>query len=82
MTQVVTRLDPALVAALDELVASGAFASRSDAVRTGLELLIERHRRAAIGARIAEGYRRQPQTEQEVGWSDAASIQMIADEPW
>jgi Arc/MetJ-type ribon-helix-helix transcriptional regulator len=82
MTQVVARLDPALVAAVDDLVTSGAFASRSDAVRSGLELLVDRCRRAAVGARIVEGYRSVPQTEQEVGWADEATARMIADEPW
>ena len=32
--------------------------------------------------RIVEDYRARPQTESEVGWSDLATIGMIADEPW
>lgn len=38
-------------------------------------------RRRSIGAAIVEGYRRQPQTAQEVGWADEATHRMIAEEP-
>ncbi len=82
MAQLVTRVDEALAAAVDELVAAGVVASRSEAVRLGLERLIDRHRREQTGARILEGYRSQPQQEPEVGWGDASSARMIADEPW
>jgi hypothetical protein len=44
--------------------------------------LVDRHRRRQIGARIVEGYRRQPQTDEEVAWADAAAVRMIAEEPW
>ena len=44
MAQLVTRVDDALVAAVDELVVAGVVASRSEAVRVGLERLIDRHR--------------------------------------
>lgn len=81
-SQLVTRIDDALLAEVDRLVAEGALESRSDAVRVALRELIERRRREEIGRRIVEDYRARPQTEAEVGWSDAASIAMIADEPW
>lgn len=48
----------------------------------GLERLIDRHRRDRIGQQIVDGYRRIPQTEAEVGWSDSSTQQMIAEEPW
>lgn len=82
MPQLVTRLDERLVADVDRLVEAGVVASRSDAVRRGLVELIERERRSAVGAAIAEGYRRRPQTDDEVGWADAATAQMIAEEAW
>ncbi|MDQ3385778.1 MAG: ribbon-helix-helix domain-containing protein [Actinomycetota bacterium] len=82
MAQIVTRIEEELVAAIDELVAAGVVASRSAAVRRGLHDLVERHRRAQVGARIADGYRRIPQVDAEVGWSDDATAKMIADEPW
>ena len=82
MAQLVTRVDDALAEALDELVASGSVASRSEAVRLGLEKLIDQYRRAKIGEAIRDGYLRIPQTDEELAWSDAASAAMIAEEPW
>lgn len=82
MAQLVTRIDDKLASEVDALVSQGAVRSRSDAVRQGLEALVERHRRSAVGRAIVEGYRRVPQTEAEVGWADEATRRMIADEPW
>ncbi len=82
MAQLVTRVDEELAAAVDQLVAAGVVASRSEAVRLGLQRLVERHRRTQVGARIADGYQRIPQTEAEVGWADVSSIHMISEEPW
>jgi len=80
--QLVTRVDDGLAAAVDELVAAGVVANRSEAVRLGLKRLVDQHRRSQAGARIVEGYRRTPQTEAEVGWVDEATARMIAEEPW
>jgi Arc/MetJ-type ribon-helix-helix transcriptional regulator len=82
MTQLVTRIDEELTAAVDELVDAGVVASRSEAVRAGLEQLIDRFRRQQTGQRIIDGYRTTPQTESDVAWADEASVRMIADEPW
>ncbi|HKH06889.1 MAG TPA: ribbon-helix-helix domain-containing protein [Acidimicrobiales bacterium] len=82
MAQFVTRLDDDLVAAVDELVDAGIVESRSDAVRRSLRELVDRHRRDQVAAAIVSGYQRRPQAEGETGWSDAATIRMIADEPW
>ena len=82
MTQLVTRLDEGLLAEVDELVGLGVVASRSDAVRKALVHLVESTRRARTGEAIVAGYRQQPQGEQEMGWADEATIQMIAEEPW
>lgn len=82
MAQLVTRVEDDLAAAVDQLVAAGIVASRSEAVRLGLERLVDRCRRDEIGLRIAEGYRTRPQTDAEVGWADESSVRMIAEEPW
>ena len=82
MAQLVTRVNPELVEAVDRLVADGLVASRSEAVRLALEALVERHRRARVGQAIVEGYRRSPQSEADVGWADEATRRMIAEEPW
>lgn len=82
MAQLVTRVDDDLAAAVDDLVAAGVVTSRSDAVRLGLQQLLDRHRRSEIGAQISNGYRTLPQSEDEVSWADESSRRMIADEPW
>lgn len=82
MAQFVTRVNDRLAGEVDRLVREGAVASRSAAVRLGLEGLIDRHERRRIGRAIVEGYSRRPQTEAEVGWADEATRLMIADEPW
>ena len=82
MTQLVTRIDDSLVDAVDRLVDDGVVESRSEAVRLGLRMLVDRHRRGRVAAAILEGYRRKPQTDAEVGWADAATARMIGEEPW
>ncbi|MGY9075476.1 MAG: ribbon-helix-helix protein, CopG family [Acidimicrobiales bacterium] len=82
MAQLVTRVEDDLAAAVDQLVAAGVVASRSAAVRLGLERLVDRCRRDEIGSLIAEGYRARPQSEAAVGWADESSLRMIAEEPW
>ena len=82
VTVLTSHDDDSLAAALDKLVASGAVVSRSDGVRVALERFIDRCRRDQIGAEIVAGYQAIPQTAEEVGWSDAATIAMIAEEPW
>ena len=82
MAQLVTRVEDQLAAAVDELVEAGVVASRSEAVRLGLERLVDRWRRDEIGARIARGYRDRPQDEAELAWADESSLRMIAEEPW
>ncbi|MBA2424400.1 MAG: ribbon-helix-helix protein, CopG family [Actinobacteria bacterium] len=82
VAQLVTRIDDDLAKELDELVLEGVAESRSDAVRQALRALLDRHRRRKVGEAIVEGYRRQPQTDEEVGWADEATVRMIAEEPW
>lgn len=82
MAQLVTRIDQQLADAIDALVDQGVVASRSEAVRAGLEQLIDAHRRAQVAKEIVDAYTRYPQTEVELGWSDAAAARMIAEEPW
>jgi Arc/MetJ-type ribon-helix-helix transcriptional regulator len=80
--QLVTRVPEAVADAVDDLVKAGVFDSRSDAVRAGLEAVVERERRAAIGQAIVAGYERIPQDADDLAWPDAATSAMIAEEPW
>ncbi len=82
MAQLVARVDDALVAQVDRLVADGVVASRSEAMRIGLESLVEENRRKLVGARIVDGYRRLPQTEEELAGLDVATRALVEEEPW
>jgi len=82
MTQFVTRIDEHLASLIDELVAEGVVDSRSDAVRRGLRSLVDQHRRRRTAEAIVRGYRDLPQSEEEVGWADEATVRMIGEEPW
>jgi len=82
MAQLVTRLDDKLVAAVDALVDSGVVGNRSEAVRMGLEGLVEEHRRHRIGAEIVEGYTRHPETDEELAQAEKATRALIEEEPW
>jgi Arc/MetJ-type ribon-helix-helix transcriptional regulator len=82
MPQLVTRLDPRLLAQVDSLVSNGVVASRSDAVRIALEALVDQHRRREIGRQIAEAYERMPQTEEELAGLEEAGRALILEEPW
>jgi Arc/MetJ-type ribon-helix-helix transcriptional regulator len=82
MAQLVTRVDERLLADVDALVREGAAASRSDAVRLGLEALVERHRRLQTGRAIAEAYRRHPQNGTETAGLERATRALIEEEPW
>jgi Arc/MetJ-type ribon-helix-helix transcriptional regulator len=71
-----------MLAAVDDLITAGLVANRSEAVRMGLEQLLDQHRRTSTASQIVASYRERPQSDQEVGWADAATVEMIADEPW
>jgi Arc/MetJ-type ribon-helix-helix transcriptional regulator len=82
MAQLVTRLDDRLLAEVDELVSEGVAATRSDAVRLGLEALIDRHRRQQTGQVIVDAYRRRPQDDDELAGLDQATRSLVGEEPW
>lgn len=77
-----TRVPDTTAAAVDELIEAGVYASRSEAVRAGLDAVVDRERRKALGEAIADGYRRIPQDADDLSWPDAATSAMIAEEPW
>jgi putative addiction module CopG family antidote len=82
MAQLVTRIDDEMADAIDALVASGEFGSRSDVVREGVARLVDERRRQAIGEQIIAGYDRLPETPDELLQAEAAARAMIDDEPW
>ena len=80
--QIIARVPKEVADGLNELVESGLFETKSDAVREALVRLIDRVRRDEIGRRIVEGYRRMPQTDEEFAGADEAARRMIEEEPW
>lgn len=82
MPQLVTRVDDKLLAAVDALVEEKAVPTRSEAVRLGLEGLVERHRRQRTGRAMVGGYARRPQTEDEIAGLDEATRALVEEEPW
>lgn len=80
--QIAVRIPDELAESLEQLVESGRFETKADAVRTALEALIDAERRRRIGEVIADGYRRIPQDDDEVRAATRAAIRSIHEEPW
>jgi len=68
-TQVAVRLDDELLESLDWLVVRCDYENRADAIRAALEEHTRREKSREIGEQIAEGYRRIPQTQEEIDWA-------------
>lgn len=81
-TQIAVRLPDEMTVELDAFVASSGLDSRATVVRVALQELFERERRRRIGASIADGYRRIPQSEDELRAATASAIESINEEPW
>ncbi len=82
MPQLVTRLDADLLEQVDNLIAAGSIENRSEAVRSALTLWVHQMRRDNIDRTTVAAYIKQPQTPEEVDWTDAAARQLIEEEPW
>ena len=82
MARLVARVGDDLVAAVDRLIEAGIVASRSEAVRLGLEQLVGRSHPDEIGESIRRGYREMPQGEADLAWADESTVRMIAEEHW
>lgn len=82
MAQFVTRVDDRLARDVDDLIEAGVFESRSEAVRAGLDVIVDRERRRLIGEQINAGYQRLPETEEEMAEAHARGRAMILEEPW
>ncbi len=80
--QIAVKLPDEMVAAVDRLVAEGAFDSRSSAVRHGVAAVVAASRRDAVDRQYAEGYARLPETEEELRQASRLAVESIDDEPW
>ena len=81
-TQLAIRLPDDLLRDLDWVIMRLNYDSRAEAMRDALVKLIDQERRREIGEQIAEGYRRMPQTEEEIASAYDSLRQSIDEEPW
>ena len=81
-TPIPTRFSDDEVRLIDDLVASGVGATRSDVIRRGLHHLGDAVRRAGVGETIADSYRRTPQTAADDALAAASAQALIDAEPW
>lgn len=81
-TQIAVRLDRDLLTRVDDVVASGAYESRADIVRAGVQFVLELERRREIDRAYIEGYRRVPVTDEEMAWAMASLKESVEEEPW
>jgi len=81
-TQIAVKLPDELVGELDRLVEQGAFASRSQAIRAGLETMVTARRRAELERRYQEAIAQIPETKEEIAEATRLAVDAINDEPW
>ena len=72
--QVPVRLTDEDLAAVDQAVASGRFASRSDALRAGLKAILREEREREIEEAYRRGYGEHPQ-EEWIGQAGLAALE-------
>ena len=82
MSKMITvRMSEDRVQAIDELVASGR-ASRAAVIVEAIDRLVADLERERIDREIVEGYRRIPETDEELAWAEWSTIESIREEPW
>jgi Arc/MetJ-type ribon-helix-helix transcriptional regulator len=80
--QIAVKLPPELLEAVDRLVDSNRFASRSEIVRAGLQRVIEDDRAQAIDDAFARGVELHPDSDDDIRRATALATESINDEPW
>jgi Arc/MetJ-type ribon-helix-helix transcriptional regulator len=80
--QIAVKLPDGLVGELDRLVEGGAFANRSQAIRSGLEALVADTRRRELDRRYADAMARVAETDAELAEATRLAVDAIHDEPW
>ncbi len=80
-TQTLVQLNEALLRRLDERAAREG-RSRSALIREAIEKHMYDERSAEIDRQIVEGYKRMPETEEEMDWAEGNARELVEDEPW
>ena len=81
MTRLTISLPEPLVQGVDRKLARPG-ESRSAVVRRLLEEALREAEEREEVERYVRGYREEPQTEEEFGWSDRASAERLGELPW
>jgi len=77
-----TRFNDDELRILDDLVERGVAPTRSAVIRRAVAVLSEAVDRARTGAIIAEAYRDDPQSDDEVAWALANAVALVEAESW
>lgn len=80
--QIAVKLPDDLVGEVDRLVQRGDFASRSQAVRRGLEAMVADRRRQELDRGYRDAMSRLPETEEEMAEATRSAVDAIHEEPW
>ena len=80
--QIAVKVPDDLLGEVDRLVEQGAFESRSQAIRSGLETMVAGRRRDEIGRAYREAMTRLPETDEEMADATRLAIESINEEPW
>ena len=80
--QIAVRLEQSQLATLDSLIAEGEFASRADAVRSGVAAVIAATESRRIDDAIRAGYERYPPSAADLTAAERSLRDAIAEEPW
>ena len=80
--QIAVKLPDELLQELDRLIEGGAFRSRSQAVRSGLEAAVGAQRRQELADRYRDAIARTPETDEEIADATRLAVDAIHDEPW
>ncbi|MBW3606151.1 MAG: ribbon-helix-helix domain-containing protein [Actinobacteria bacterium] len=81
-TQIAVKVPDAVLETIDGLVAQGRYDNRSAAVRAALDMLTRHVRDDAIDRAFTDGFRRVPESPQELSDAYRLAIDAIEDEPW
>ncbi len=82
MSQIAVKLPGGLVTEIDRLVEAGTYNSRSQAIRSGLEVMVAAQRRDEIDRRYRDAATRLPETKEELDEATDLAVSAINDEPW
>ncbi len=79
---VAIRLPDDILERLDQLVQPDGYATRTEAIRRAVEVLLDAHEQAVVDREIVEAYIRMPQTDAEVAIAATVARRLIEEEPW